>query len=98
MSVYAYIEESQMQETPNFVQVNYNKIESEANFDEVLLLNNLNCHYVLIIALKRANILTLADLANESFRSLMQLRNFGQKSADEVRGALSTYGIELKED
>jgi DNA-directed RNA polymerase subunit alpha len=48
--------------------------------------------------LKRANILTLADLANESFRSLMQLRNFGQKSADEVRGALSTYGIELKED
>jgi len=93
----AYIEESQMQETPNFVQVNYNKIESEANFDEIaieqleLSLRAYNC-------LKRANILTLADLANESFRSLMQLRNFGQKSADEVRGALSTYGIELKED
>ena len=86
-----------MQETPNFVQVNYNKIESEANFDEIaieqleLSLRAYNC-------LKRANILTLADLANESFRSLMQLRNFGQKSADEVRGALSTYGIELKED
>ena len=48
--------------------------------------------------LKRANILTLADLSKQSFRDLMKLRNFGQKSADEVRGALSTYGIELKED
>lgn len=45
--------------------------------------------------LKRAQILTLADLAKESYTSLLALRNFGQKSADEVTKALETYGIEL---
>ncbi len=45
--------------------------------------------------LKRAQILTLADLANESYTSLLALRNFGQKSAEEVAKALETYGIEL---
>ena len=45
--------------------------------------------------LKRAQILTLADLANESYTSLLALRNFGQKSAEEVTKALETYGIQL---
>ena len=45
--------------------------------------------------LKRAQILTLADLANESYTSLLALRNFGQKSAEEVTKALATYGVEL---
>ena len=77
--------------------MNYKKIESDTDLNEVLIeqlelsLRAYNC-------LKRANILTLADLSKQSFRDLMKLRNFGQKSADEVRGALSTYGIELKED
>ena len=31
--------------------------------------------------LKRAQILTLADLSRESYQSLLALRNFGQKSA-----------------
>ncbi|OUS44393.1 RNA polymerase alpha subunit (chloroplast) [Ostreococcus tauri] len=92
-----YLDESKLPETPNFVQVNYNKMESESNFDQIFIeqlelsLRAYNC-------LKRANILTLADLSQQSFRDLMKLRNFGQKSADEVRAALSTYGIELKED
>ena len=92
-----YAEELKLPETPNFVEVNYKKIESDTDLNEVLIeqlelsLRAYNC-------LKRANILTLADLSKQSFRDLMKLRNFGQKSADEVRGALSTYGIELKED
>ena len=92
-----YSDELKLPETPNFVEVNYKKIESDTDLNEVLIeqlelsLRAYNC-------LKRANILTLADLSKQSFRDLMKLRNFGQKSADEVRGALSTYGIELKED
>jgi len=92
-----YADELKLPETPNFVEVNYKKIESDTDLNEVLIeqlelsLRAYNC-------LKRANILTLADLSKQSFRDLMKLRNFGQKSADEVRGALSTYGIELKED
>jgi DNA-directed RNA polymerase subunit alpha len=50
------------------------------------------------LILKRAHIFTLADLAKQSFQDLMKLRNFGQKSAEEVRAALSTYGIELQEE
>lgn len=92
-----YADELKLPETPNFVEVNYKKIESDTDLNEVLIeqlelsLRAYNC-------LKRANILTLADLSKQSFCDLMNLRNFGQKSADEVRGALSTYGIELKED
>ena len=92
-----YADELKLPETPNFVEVNYKKIDSDTDLNEVLIeqlelsLRAYNC-------LKRANILTLADLSKQSFRDLMKLRNFGQKSADEVRGALSTYGIELKED
>lgn len=47
--------------------------------------------------LKRAQILTLADLARQSYQDLLSLRNFGQKSAEEVRKALATYGIELNQ-
>ena len=92
-----YADELKLPETPNFVEVNYKKIESDTDLNEVLIeqlelsLRAYNC-------LKRAHILTLSDLSKQSFRDLMKLRNFGQKSADEVRGALSTYGIELKED
>lgn len=45
--------------------------------------------------LKRAQILTLADLAKKSYEDLMSLRNFGQKSAEEVRAVLATYNIDL---
>jgi DNA-directed RNA polymerase subunit alpha len=92
-----YIEETKVTESSNSVAVNYSKIESSAQFHEIhieqleLSLRAYNC-------LKRAKIVTLDDLSKQSFRDLMKLRNFGQKSADEVRSALSTYGIELKED
>jgi DNA-directed RNA polymerase subunit alpha len=48
--------------------------------------------------LKRAQILTLADLSRESYQSLLALRNFGQKSAEEVTKALATYGVELVQE
>lgn len=48
--------------------------------------------------LKRAQIFTLADLANQTYESLLELRNFGQKSAEEVQTALATYGLELRHE
>jgi DNA-directed RNA polymerase subunit alpha len=48
--------------------------------------------------LKRAQILTLADLSRESCQSLLSLRHFGQKSAEEVTKALETYGIQLVQE
>jgi DNA-directed RNA polymerase subunit alpha len=48
--------------------------------------------------LKRAQILTLADLSRESYQSLLSLRHFGQKSAEEVTKALERYGIQLVQE
>jgi len=78
------------------VPVQYTKSEALPKFESIpieqleLSLRAYNC-------LKRAQILTLADLAQQSCSDLLSLRNFGQKSAEEVRAALRTYGIELKQ-
>ena len=45
--------------------------------------------------LKRADLHTLLDLAGETEESLMDIKNFGQKSANEVRQALESRGLSL---
>src|SRR5205807_3498018 len=45
--------------------------------------------------LKKANIQTIADLVKTSEDDLMNIRNFGRKSLDEVRDKLSQYGLRL---
>jgi DNA-directed RNA polymerase subunit alpha len=46
--------------------------------------------------LKKAGILTIADLVRYNEEELMQIRNFGRKSLDEVRERLAIYGLHLK--
>jgi DNA-directed RNA polymerase subunit alpha len=47
--------------------------------------------------LKRANVYTLADLLKYSKEDLLEFKNFGQKSADEVFESLeSRFGKTLK--
>ena len=65
---------------------------------EAILIEELEISLRAYNCLKRAQIFTLADLAQQSYESLLELRNFGQKSAEEVQTALATYGIELKHD
>ena len=45
--------------------------------------------------LKRADIHTLLDLAGRTEEGLIEIKNFGQKSADEVRRALERRGLSL---
>lgn len=66
-------------------------VESTPIEDLELSLRAYNC-------LKRAEILTLGDLKNQSYESLLSLRNFGEKSAKEVKGALERYGLHLRYD
>ena len=47
--------------------------------------------------LKRQNIETLEELRNYPVTELMNIRNFGQKSLDEVKDKLGEYGYELLE-
>ncbi|MGV3526795.1 MAG: DNA-directed RNA polymerase subunit alpha [Candidatus Sericytochromatia bacterium] len=46
--------------------------------------------------LKRANIFTLADLLKKSERELMEIKNFGKKSAEEVIEKVHTMGYLLR--
>jgi len=45
--------------------------------------------------LKRANINTLVDLAGRTEADLLEIKNFGQKSADEVKHAIKRRGLSL---
>jgi DNA-directed RNA polymerase subunit alpha len=47
--------------------------------------------------LKREGINTVGDLVQRSEQELMDIRNFGQKSIDEVKGKLEELGLHLKE-
>ena len=46
-------------------------------------------------ALKRANINTISQVLALSDSDLMSLRNFGQKSLDELRAALADHGYAM---
>ena len=46
--------------------------------------------------LKKANILTIAELVQYTESDLMQIRNFGRKSLTEVREKLAQLGLSLK--
>jgi len=48
--------------------------------------------------LKRANIYTVGDLLKKTERELMDIKNFGKKSADEVIERLKAYGFSMAKD
>jgi DNA-directed RNA polymerase subunit alpha len=48
--------------------------------------------------LKRANINTLGELLSLSYNELMNIKNFGRKSADEVLERLHTMGLHLADE
>ncbi len=46
--------------------------------------------------LKKANIMTIGELVQRSEADLMQIRNFGKKSLNEVKDKLAGFGLSLK--
>lgn len=48
--------------------------------------------------LKRTSIKTLGELASKTAAELLEIKNFGQKSLNEVREKLRQYGLSLKDD
>ena len=47
--------------------------------------------------LKREGINTLGELLNYSLEELMDIRNFGEKSVDEVREKVESMGLHLRQ-
>lgn len=48
--------------------------------------------------LKRTSIKTLGDLAKKNASELLEIKNFGQKSLNEIRERLAQYNLRLKDD
>jgi len=46
--------------------------------------------------LKKANIMTIGELVQKTEGDLMQIRNFGKKSLNEVKEKLAGFGLSLK--
>jgi DNA-directed RNA polymerase subunit alpha len=79
--------ESSTQDAPYEQEEEFNNIPIE---DMELSVRAYNC-------LKRANVYTLADLLKYSKEDLLEFKNFGQKSADEVFESLeSRFGKTLR--
>jgi DNA-directed RNA polymerase subunit alpha len=72
--------------------------EEEDEGDRALTIEELNLSVRSYNCLKREGINTVGDLINKSESELMDIRNFGQKSIDEVKGKLEELGFGLREE
>jgi len=85
--------------TPTIVEPNIElpKIKTESDQYENVFIEELELSVRAYNCLKRANVHTLADLLQYSSEELLEFKNFGQKSADEVCSNLKQrFNMDLK--
>jgi DNA-directed RNA polymerase subunit alpha len=80
------VEEEQAPIQPTISEEIYNKPVDQLN----LSVRTMNC-------LRRGGIITVGELTTKSERDLLTLRNFGQKSLNEIKDKLLEMGLSLKE-
>jgi DNA-directed RNA polymerase subunit alpha len=66
--------------------------------DYALTIEELNLSVRSYNCLKREGIDTVGELVQKSEAELMDIRNFGQKSIDEVKAKLEELGLSLREE
>ena len=72
--------------------------ETELSGDLAITIEELNLSVRSYNCLKREGINTVGDLVQRTEAELMDIRNFGQKSIDEVKGKLDELGLSLKQE
>jgi DNA-directed RNA polymerase subunit alpha len=72
--------------------------ESLQSGELATIIEDLNLSVRSYNCLKREGINTVGDLVQRSEQELMDIRNFGQKSIDEVKGKLEELGLSLREE
>src|SRR6266513_898110 len=72
--------------------------ETELSGDLAITIEELNLSVRSYNCLKREGINTVGDLVQRSEAELMDIRNFGQKSIDEVKGKLDELGLGLRQE
>jgi DNA-directed RNA polymerase subunit alpha len=72
--------------------------ETQLSGDLAITIEELNLSVRSYNCLKREGINTVGDLVQRSEAELMDIRNFGQKSIDEVKGKLEELGLNLNQE
>jgi DNA-directed RNA polymerase subunit alpha len=72
--------------------------ESQLSGELATTIEELNLSVRSYNCLKREGINTVGDLVQRSEQELMDIRNFGQKSIDEVKAKLEELGLGLREE
>jgi DNA-directed RNA polymerase subunit alpha len=72
--------------------------DSQLSGELATIIEDLNLSVRSYNCLKREGINTVGDLVQRSEQELMDIRNFGQKSIDEVKGKLEELGLSLREE
>jgi DNA-directed RNA polymerase subunit alpha len=80
------------------LQVGPAQQDQQLTGDLALTLEELNLSVRSYNCLKREGVNTVADLVQKSEAELMDIRNFGQKSIDEVKAKLDELGLILREE
>ena len=91
-----FLQLEDLESVPQFEEEETKEVEIESNdilselIDELeLSARSLNC-------LKKAGIKTVNELVNMEFESLVKIKNFGKKSADEINLKLKQFNLSLK--
>jgi DNA-directed RNA polymerase subunit alpha len=80
------------------LQVGPAQQDTQLTGDMALTVEDLSLSVRSYNCLKREGINTVGDLVQKSEAELMDIRNFGQKSIDEVKAKLDDLGLSLRED
>jgi len=80
------------------IQVSPAQNEQQLTGDLALTIEDLNLSVRSYNCLKREGIDTVGELVQKSEAELMDIRNFGQKSIDEVKAKLDELGLSLREE
>ena len=72
--------------------------DGQVSGDLAITVEELNLSVRSYNCLKREGVNTVGDLVQKSEAELMDIRNFGQKSIDEVKAKLDELGLSLKEE
>lgn len=72
--------------------------EDEQPSDYAVTIEEMNLSVRSYNCLKREGVNTLGELVTKSEAELTEIRNFGQKSIDEVKAKLEEFGLALRED
>jgi DNA-directed RNA polymerase subunit alpha len=73
-------------------------VETTQTGDMAITIEDLNLSVRSYNCLKREGVNTVGDLVQKSEAELMDIRNFGQKSIDEVKAKLDELGLTLREE